>query len=194
MVALALSGILKKFNELTYLKAGIYQPKMLYALELSAYSLIAFITPLLLAHSQLMLGAIVNSMLICGALYTKGKKMLPLIFLPSLGVFANGILFGPLTIYLLYMLPFIWAGNAILIYSIKGLHLKKKIGFLKSAAYGSLLKASFLFASAFSLYALGVVPGQFLNIFGAMQFVTAFAAGAVLCPVHCWRTKKAKGR
>lgn len=189
---LQMVGILKNLGELTNLKAGIYQPKTQYALEVSAYSLVAFLMPILLVNSQFFLGTIVNAMLISGALYTKGKKMLPLIFLPSLGVLIKGALFGSLMVYFVYMLPFIWAGNTILVYSIKGLHLKNKLNLAKSAAVGSILKAGFLFGSAFTLFSLGIVPEAFLTTFGLMQLVTALSAGAIMYPLHGLRLKKQK--
>ncbi len=188
----ALTGFYKNTMDLLYLKTGIHQSKNKYFLEIGLYSMIAFLTPIFLAHSQFMLGAIVNSMLITGALYTRGKSLLPLIFLPSLGVLTKGVLFGPLTIYLFLMLPFIWIGNAILIFSVKLFYLKNKKHYLVGALYGSILKAAFLFVSAFVLYSFGLVPVAFLTAFGVMQFITAFSAGVIIFPVNQWRLRKEK--
>ncbi len=186
------TGICKNLISLADLRVGIHQSKTKDLLEIGSYSMIAFLTPLFLFQSQFLLGAIVNSMLITGALYTKGKNLLPLIFLPSLGVLAKGVLFGPLTIYLFFMLPFIWVGNAILIFSVKKFYLKDKKHYLVGAVYGSIFKATFLAASAFTLYNLGFVPVAFLTAFGIIQFVTAFSAGAILYPVNKWRLKNKK--
>ncbi|HDI06401.1 MAG TPA: hypothetical protein ENF39_00140 [Candidatus Aenigmarchaeota archaeon] len=182
----------KNLVELSNLKTGIYQSRNKYLFEISSYSLIAYLTPLFLFHSQFLLGTIVNSMLITGALYTRGKSLLPLIFLPSLGVLTKGVLFGPLTIYLLFMLPFIWIGNTILIFSVKFFHLKHKKHYLKGIFYGSALKAAFLFISALVLYNLGVIPVAFLTAFGIMQFVTAISAGLIIFPINIWRLKVEK--
>ncbi|MGC9310922.1 MAG: hypothetical protein ACP5E4_04350 [Candidatus Aenigmatarchaeota archaeon] len=192
MAALALTGIFRTLGELTNLKTGIYQPKMQYALEVGLYSSAALLMPLLLFQSQFLLGTVVNAMLISGALYLKGKEMLPLIILPSIGTLAKGVLFGPLTVNLIYMLPFIWMGNAVLIYSIKGLHLKKGFNLPKSAALASIFKSGLLFASAFALFSAGFVPPAFLTAFGIMQFVTAFSAGLILWPVHRWRVNRGR--
>lgn len=175
--------------DLSRFKTGIYQSKNKYILELGSYSLVAYLTPLFLVHSQFLLGTLINSMLITGALYTRGKSLLLLIFLPSLGVLTKGVLFGPLTIYLFFMLPFIWIGNAILIFSVKFFHLKNKKHYLKGAFYGSVLKTAFLFISVSVLYSLGFVPLAFLTAFGVLQFITAFSAGLILWPVNNLRLR-----
>jgi hypothetical protein len=189
---LGVCGFCDELKHLTYLKTGIYQPKMQYAFEVSMYAMIAFFTPFYLVQSQLFVGVIVNMMLISGALYSKGREMLPLIFLPSLAVLSRGLLFGDLTMYLLYMLPFIWIGNAILVYSVKSLYLKKNNDLFKSAAFGSALKAMFLLACAGVLLTAGLVPEDFLMAFGIVQLVTAVAAALIIWPIHNWRTGNKK--
>ena len=178
--------------DLSRLKTGIYQSKTKYLFEVTSYSIVAYLTPLFLAHSQFLLGAIVNSMLITTALYTRGKSLLPLIFLPSLGVLTKGVLFGPLTVYLFFMLPFIWIGNAILIFSIKSIHLKHKKSYLFAAFSGSAIKSLFLFSTAFILFSLKIVPALFLTTFGIIQFITALSAGLIIFPINKWRLKSGK--
>jgi hypothetical protein len=189
---LGICGFCDELKRLTYLKTGIYQPKMQYAAEISMYAMIAFFTPFFLVQSQLLTGVIVNMMLITGALYSKGKEMLPLIFLPSIATLSRGLLFGEMTMYLLYMLPFIWIGNAILVYSVKSLHLKQKKEFFKSAAFGSALKATFLLVCAGVLLTIGLVPESFLVAFGIIQLFTAIAAAAIILPIHRWRVGSKK--
>lgn len=185
-----LAGFYKNLVTLSYLKAGIIQTRRQQIFEVSAYSLVAFMTPIFLFQSQLFLGAIVNSMLITGALYMRGRSLLPVIMLPSLGVLAKGILFGPFTMYLVMMVPFIWVGNAILVFSIKSIHLKRKKSYLLSASVGSLVKAGFLFAAATLMFSFGFVPMEFLAAFGVMQFITAFSAGLIVFPVNWARLRK----
>ncbi|MCK4730374.1 MAG: hypothetical protein KAT28_03580 [Candidatus Aenigmarchaeota archaeon] len=186
------TGICKNLTSLVNLRAGIHQSRTKDLLEIGSYSMIAFLTPFFLFQSQFLLGAVVNSMLITGALYTKGKNLLPLIFLPSLGALTTGLLFGSLTVYLLLMLPFIWIGNAILIFSVKKFYLKDKKHYLVGAVYGSIFKAIFLAASASVLYSLGFVPVAFLAAFGVMQFITAFSAGLIIYPINRWRLRNKK--
>ncbi|MBN2094629.1 MAG: hypothetical protein JW727_01140 [Candidatus Aenigmarchaeota archaeon] len=189
---LGVCGFCDEIKNLTYLKTGIYQPKARYMAELSAYYLIAFMTPFFLFQSQFMLGTIVNSMLVTGALYTKGKEMLPVIFLPSIATLAQGVLFGSLTKYLLFMLPFIWIGNALLVYGIKSLHIKKKQSFVTSAAMAATVKAGFLLVASYTLFTIGVIPAAFLTAFGMIQLGTALAAIMVIWPIHSWRLKRQK--
>jgi len=189
---LGVCGFCDEIKELTMLKTGIHQPKIKYLTEISAYSLIAFLTPFFLFQSQFLLGTVVNMMLISGALYAKGKEMLPLIFLPSVAVLAKGVLFGPLTIYLLFMLPFIWVANAALVYTIKLTHIKKSKNLATSMAYAGTLKALALLTSAALLFSMGIIPVEFLMTFGLMQLVTAITAAAIIFPVHQWRVKSQK--
>ena len=184
---LGIADIYKNLTDLTNLKTGIYQPKIMYAAEISAYSALAFLTPFYLFQSQLLVGVIVNMMLISGALYAKGKEMLPLIFLPSLAVLSRGILFGEMTKYLIFMLPFIWLGNAALVYSVKYLHLKRKNELFRSAAYGGALKAMFLLVATGFMLAVGLVPEAFLVSFGLVQLITAVSAALIIWPIHNWR-------
>lgn len=186
---LGVCGFCDEIKELTYLKTGIYQPKLKYLAEVSAYSLIALLMPFFLFQSQFLLGTVVNMMLISGALYAKGREMLPLIFLPSIAVLAKGVLFGPLTVYLLFMLPFIWLANAALVYAIKLMHIKKGKNLMASMAYAGTLKALALLTSAALLFSMGIVPVEFLMTFGLWQLVTAITAAAIIFPVHQWRVK-----
>lgn len=189
---LGICGFCDEIKELTSLKTGIYQPKVKYMAEISAYSLIALLTPFFLFQSQFLLGTVVNMMLISGALYAKGREMLPLIFLPSVAVLAKGVLFGPLTIYLLFMLPFIWLANAALVYTIKLMHFKNRKNIFTSMAYAGTLKALALLTSAALLFSMGIVPVEFLMTFGLWQLVTAITAAIIIFPIHQWRVKNQK--
>ena len=183
-------GISDKIVDISNLKLGIYQSRTKDIAEFSFYSAIAFFTPILFVHQQIFTGALVNSILICSALYVKGtKKLIPLMVLPSIGVLSQGIIFGQNSVYLLYMLPFIWLGNAILIFSIKAAYLKNKKHFISAMTYGSAFKSIFLFSCAFVLYSLGFVPQMFLTAFGLMQFATAFSAGMIMWPINALRLK-----
>ncbi|MBU0627442.1 hypothetical protein KKG31_04880 [Patescibacteria group bacterium] len=64
-------------------------------------------------------------MLVLSALNLKKYAILPIILLPSLAVLARGLIFGPFTIFLLYMIPAIWLGNFLLVWGIKYFHLTK---------------------------------------------------------------------
>jgi hypothetical protein len=143
-------------------------------IEVFIYSSICFFLPLFLGHPQLLVGIVVNSALVLSALRLKTKQLLPVIIMPALGALSRGILFGPFTIYLLYMIPFIWIGNAILVYFTKRINRK-----LIALPLGAIIKSGFLFGAAFVLVKLAVIPAVFLIAMGPVQLLTAFSGGTL---------------
>ncbi|PIY59817.1 hypothetical protein COY95_05085 [Candidatus Woesearchaeota archaeon CG_4_10_14_0_8_um_filter_47_5] len=151
------------------------------------YSVIGFMVPLLLGHPQLLVGVVVNAALVLGALYLDGRGVLPIILLPSLGVLSRGMIFGPFTVFLVYMIPFIWVGNSILVFSMKYLYLKRRMMYGVSLGVSALAKTLFLFGCAFALVKLGVLPPVFLTTMGTLQLATAAGGGAL-----SWSVVKAR--
>ena len=145
--------------------------------EMVVYSFAAFFIPLFIRHPQLAVGITVNALLILAALNLKTYKLIPVIILPSIGALTAGILFTKFTIFLVYLMPFIWIGNSILIFSFKYLNLMKNKNYLLTLVIGSGLKAGFLFTSAFVLFKLGIIPIIFLTAMGIMQLTTALGGG-----------------
>jgi hypothetical protein len=147
--------------------------------EITLYTIVSFFLPLMVGHPQIIVGVLVNTLLITSALNVRGYKLLPVIIAPALGALSRGILFGPFTIFLVYMIPFIWIGNAILIYAFKELNLNKKLNKWVTLFIGSLLKAAFLFTIAFIFVKAGILPALFLTAMGVFQFYTAILGGIV---------------
>jgi len=145
--------------------------------EMVVYTVFSFFIPLFIGHPQLVVGIVVNSLLIASALNLKGMKLLPVIISPALGAVTRGVLFGPFTIFLIYMVPFIWIGNTILVFSFKWLKLKLKKNYWLTLVIGSLLKSGFLFGIAYLLYSLNILPVIFLTAMGAIQLTTAIGGG-----------------
>jgi hypothetical protein len=141
--------------------------------EMILYSIIAFTFPFLLPHSQILLGSVVNTTLILSAFYLKGKNVLPLIVLPSIGAALNGLIFGPFTFYLIYLLPFIWIGNALLIGGMKLLYIKLRLNYIFSSVISIIAKTSLLFISTYILFTLNIIPQTFLVAMGLIQVITA---------------------
>lgn len=135
-------------------------------LEITAYTVLLFFLPFIAGHSQFIVGSIVNSLLILSALNIKGYRLLPIIFAPSLGALSAGLLFGSLTVFLVYMVPFIWIGNAILIYIFKALNLGQKINKWAVLLTGSAAKSLLLFTIAYLFVSNGVLPVIFLTTMG----------------------------
>jgi hypothetical protein len=142
-------------------------------IEMVVLSLAAFFIPLFLGHQQIIVGSVVNAFLIAGALHLKGWKVAPVIIMPSLGAVAAGLLFGPLSKFLLLMVPFIWIGNTLLVVSMK----KFKLNYWFKLGLGTIIKAGFLFTAAFILYTLGALPVIFLTAMGILQVATALVGG-----------------
>ncbi len=147
--------------------------------HLAAYSLISFFVPFLIGHPQWVVGIIVNSVLILTALNLKKYSLLPVIILPSIGVLSRGLIFGPYTPFLIYFIPFIWIGNAIILFLFKWLNVNKRINYFITLLISAAAKTGFLFATAFILYKLALVPAVFLTAMGALQFLTALGGGVV---------------
>jgi hypothetical protein len=163
-------------------------------LQMIAYSLVAFFVPFLIGHPQLVVGIAVNAALILGATYLKGYKLLPVILLPSLGVLARGMIFGPFTMYLIYMIPFIWLGNAVFAYGFKylmqrKLEKKNQVANVIMPILPATVKTVFLFTSALILVKLSILPTIFLITMGVLQLVTALAGGTIA--VGIIKTKEA---
>ena len=146
-------------------------------IEMFIYSAVCFFLPLFIGHPQIVVGITVNALLIMSALNLPRYKLLPIVILPSLGVLSRGLIFGPFTIYLVYMIPFIWLGNFILVYLFKSLYLDKKVNYLFTLLVSAGAKSLFLFLAAFVLFKLEIIPVIFLTAMGIIQFVTAFSAG-----------------
>lgn len=145
--------------------------------QLVVVSFLAFAIPFALPHPQILTGVVVNALLVFAALGMRGKSVLPVVLLPSVGAVANGLLFGPLTIFLVYLVPFIWIGNFLLVYGIKEF---MGMGFWKAGAISSFIKAGAIFLPAYGLYAAGVVPEALLIPMGALQIGTALGGIAAV--------------
>jgi len=145
--------------------------------EMVVYTVVCFFIPLFIGHPQIFVGIMVNTLLIASALNVKGYKLLPVIIAPALGALTRGVLFGPFTIFLIYMIPFIWVGNTILVFSFKFFKLRLKRNYWITLILGALFKAGFLFSTAWILYSLGVIPVMFLTAMGIMQLTTAIFGG-----------------
>jgi hypothetical protein len=122
-------------------------------------------------------GIIVNACLFLAAIFLPGKLVLPLIILPSLGVLSRGIIFGPLTMSLVYFLPFIWLSNLVLLLVFKNFFFRFNSFF--SILIAASVKFLFLFLIANIFFKFVFVPKIFLQLMGVNQFLTALAGGLI---------------
>jgi hypothetical protein len=142
-------------------------------IETFVLSTVAFFIPFLLGHQQLLVGSAVNTFLILAGIQLKSWRILPVILLPSLGAVAAGLIFGPLSKFLLIMVPFIWAGNTLLVWS-----MRQKKNYFFNLGLGIILKVGLLFGISFVFYSFGVLPAIFLTAMGILQVYTALIGGA----------------
>lgn len=139
------------------------------------YILSTIIITLILSHQQLIVGTVVNSLLFFTALHIDKKYHLAVAIFPSIVAVFQGLLFGKLTIFLLYFLPFIWIGNYLLMLTVQKLSQLKILKFI----IASILKAAFLFLIANLYVNFKIVPKMFLQAMGIFQLITALL-GTVL--------------
>ena len=148
-------------------------------LEMAALGLLGFMLPFALGTPQIIIGILVNALIIRSALSLPSYKTLPVLFTPSIGAIAQGALFGPFNVFLILMMPFIWSGNLILLYSFKA-KIKHGYNYLLTLVAGSAAKAGFLFVAAYILYSASIIPAVFLTTMGIMQFTTAVLGGVAV--------------
>ena len=91
----------------------------------------------------------------------------------------SGLLFGPFTIFILYMMPVIWIGNFVLVYLFKYLHMVRNLNYWAALGGSAIAKSALLFGGAFLLVNFSVLPVVFLTAMGIMQLGTAVAGGIV---------------
>lgn len=130
----------------------------------------SFFIPFWLAHPQMLVGIIVNILLVRAALILDYKKILPIIFLPSLGVISRGLVFGGFTPFLFYLLPFIFLGNFILIYFVKKL---RHSHILWKTFFPAFLKSLCIASGAYVFIKLAILPAVLLSAMSLWQFIDA---------------------
>jgi len=143
------------------------------------YALGLFIFPFIITQ-QLILGTLVNALLIKSSTETKSNKVLLLSIVPSVAVLASGYVFGALNSQMLYMLPFIWVGNLVLMLLMRNLFTQSKKNYFVSAIIGASAKTIFIFSVVVLLFTQSLVPVLFLTAFGVIQLITAIAGATIV--------------
>jgi len=139
---------------------------------------LAFSIPFLLTGPQWLTGTMVNSLLyIASSKQTRGKQLVFISLLPSVGAISNGILLGKFTPFLILFLPSIWIGNMILVKSFA--KLKNVFSFPFSVIFSSTLKTAVLYLSALILVGNHLAPNIFLSSMGMIQLFTALMGGTI---------------
>lgn len=174
------------------------------AIVFAGLCFLTLMVPFGFGHPQWLIGTIVNAILFLAVLFLPKKYWLPLIIFPSLGVLARGLIFGPITFFLIYFLPFIWLANWVLMLVFEKAINKDKIfqlnnfrfyfKYLFAVFLAGLAKFLFLFLTANLYFNLKVVPKIFVASMGLNQLGTALAGGVIsLLVFKAFKNYKIKG-
>jgi len=142
------------------------------------YSL-AFLLPFLIPKPQILLGTLVNALFIFSTIRFGLKRTLPLLFIPSIFSYAQGLLFGSSTIFLLYLIPFIVLSNFALVYLYKRINLPY-VNILISAS----IKALILYSAVLLLMKFTNMPQAFLQAMGMIQLITALLGTTIVTIIY----------
>ncbi|KKP78223.1 MAG: hypothetical protein UR73_C0002G0018 [candidate division WS6 bacterium GW2011_GWF1_35_23] len=107
------------------------------------------------------------------------KKTIPLLLIPSILSYTQGLLFGSSTIFLLYLIPFIAISNFALVYLYKKINIPY-VNILISAS----IKALILYSAVLLLMKFTNMPQAFLQAMGMIQFITALLGTMVVTLVY----------
>ena len=149
------------------------------AINYVAVSCAAFLIPFLLGQPQLLVGSMVNCALVFGAFNYPKKVALSLMVMPSLAILSRGLIFGPMTYYLIYLIPAIWLANFSLVSLIKYLYLRCRLNKYLSVSMAIAAKVIILYAVVWLLVGSNILPKTFTISMGIIQLYTA-AIGGVL--------------
>ena len=130
------------------------------------------------SHAQYIVGSIVNTTLIVSAINLKGwGRIIPIITMPSVATVLNGLIFGPWSLPMVYMIPAIWLGNFLLVSAYKLFFLKLKFNYTLTGFIGIILKFAIIFGFFTILNKIGVIPekaaGTLASAMGVTQIITA---------------------
>lgn len=153
-------------------------------IDIMIISCVAFLVPILFSFitifpNQLLIGIIVNAALAYMALNYEIKKIWSVILLPSFGTLLSGLVFGNLSIFLIYLIPFIWASNFIFVYIIKNFKIHKQKNYFLGVFASSTAKAALLTAVSGGYIAVGTIPLAMFLPMSLIQLVTALCGGFI---------------
>lgn len=136
------------------------------------------------AHSQYVVGTIVNTVLVTAAINVKGfKQIAGLITLPSISAISSGLIFKSASIFTVYMIPAIWAGNFLFVYLYRKLFVQKKVNYILSSIASILTKVAIIYLFFRVLALIINIPNPMfvaLNFsMGMNQLITATIAAII---------------
>jgi hypothetical protein len=151
-------------------------------------------TSMIATNSQIIIGTIVNMSLILAAINLKGwTKIIGIVTMPSIATILGGYVFGTSSVVMVYMIPAIWIGNFVLIYSYKLLMLSKNKNYFIAGIVGIVLKVLVIFGIFNILNLFNIFPEKMVTMLqtsmGLTQLITA-SLGAILTSIIYYIEKK----
>lgn len=141
-------------------------------------SLVTVLTlvPLLIEGPQLVIGSIINFTLLMLAMNQHKKVSYGTTFIPSIATILRGYIWGPFTPFLIFLMPFIWLGNILMVRSVAR---KSDYSLIIRMLRGIIRKILVLSASVVILNRVGLVPNVLIMKMSVLQLITAAIGGGV---------------
>lgn len=148
-------------------------------------------------NSQIIVGSIVNTALIITALNLKGwSKTIFVVTMPSVSTILSGYVFKSASPLMTYMIPAIWVGNFLLVFSYKYIVALKEKNYFLGALVGIISKVIVIFGFFMILKAFGVFPEKVaVNLqkaMGLIQLITASIGSVIAFVIYKLETKSGK--
>ena len=148
-------------------------------------------------NSQIIVGTIVNTALIITALNLKGwSKTVFVVTMPSVSTILSGYVFKSASPLMTYMIPAIWVGNFLLVFSYKYIVALKEKDYFLGALVGIISKVIVIFGFFMILKAFGVFPEKVaVNLqkaMGLIQLITASIGSIIAFVIYKLETKSEK--
>lgn len=148
-------------------------------------------------NSQIIVGSIVNTALIITALNLKGwSKTVFVVTMPSVSTILSGYVFKSASPLMTYMIPAIWVGNFLLVFSYKYIVALKEKDYFLGALVGIISKVIVIFGFFMILKAFGVFPEKVaVNLqkaMGLIQLITASIGSIIAFVIYKLETKSEK--
>ena len=149
------------------------------------------------SNSQLIVGSVVNTVLVISALNLKGwSKTIFVVTMPSVSTILSGYVFKSASPLMTYMIPAIWVGNFLLVFSYKYIVALKEKNYFLGALVGIISKVIVIFGFFMILKAFGVFPEKVaVNLqkaMGLIQLITASIGSIIAFVIYKLETKSEK--
>lgn len=131
-------------------------------------------------NSQLIVGSVVNTLLIVAAINLKGwKKILGVVTMPSISTILGGYVFKSASVYMTYMIPAIWIGNFVLVYSYKLIMLSKEKNYFLAGVVGIVVKVLVIASGFMLLNAFNVFPAKMVTMLQKAMTITQLITASI---------------